>query len=205
MPNETITQYSLKRDQIFNGTTPYVTSFDWEIEFKKAPDVFTEGDLLDDVLNSVFKLRTTQWSAPDIPDAQPMTVNIKGHLFTQPGIAPNYGSVSINLQDNSDLTVTKYVTSLEKAMDDPQTHSTRKRNPADMYFDFNIYQLDPMGNRIQLWACRHAVLAAGATNANQGTSDKQIVGNINLRFQVDFYEIAFEGDSNWEAYKNYEK
>lgn len=195
-----IDQYSMKRNQIFNGTKPYITSYDWEIEFKNAPSVFTQGNLLKDVLNSVFKLRTTQWSAPDIPDAQTLSVNVKGHIFSQPGLAPNYGAVSMSLMDNSDLSVTKYVTSLEKAMDDPETHSTNKRNPADMYFDFNIYQLDPMGARIQMWACRHAILAAAATDAVSGTSDKQIIGRVNLRFQVDFYEIVFKDDSNWSDY-----
>ena len=199
-------QYEMKRSDIFKGTRPYITSFDWEIEFKRAPSVFSEGDLLDSVLNNVFKLRTTQWSAPDIPDAQPMTIMIKGHAYTQPGIAPNYGAVSMNLQDNSDLTVTKYVTNLEKAMDDPETHSTLKKNPADMYFDFNIYQLDPQGERVQMWACRHAILAAASTNAVQGTSDKQIVGNVNLRFQVDFYEIVFPSDVTiWNSYANHVK
>jgi len=196
-------RYSLKRNQIFSGTTPYITSFDWEIDFLRAPKVFSgaDRDLLSSVLNNTFKLRTTQWSAPDIPDAQPMTVMIKGHANTQPGIAPNFGAVSMQLQDNSDLTVTKYVTDLEKAMDDPKTHSTSGMNPADMYFNFNIYQLNPQGDKIQMWACRHAILAAAGTNNNQGTSDKQVVGLVNLRFQVDFFEIVFPSDSTWADYE----
>lgn len=184
--------YDKKYSEIFNnGSDVHATSFDWGITFYEAPNIFTGGKLLDNFLNSNALLKTVGWGAPDIPDSQPLTVNVHGHYLSQPGLVPTNGTVQIRYQDTVSMNITRYYNALIYAMDDPLTHSTNGRSPANFRFGFYIDKLDPAGNTIKRWNCYPCILSSVTGDDNQGTSDKTIQGSITAAFQVDFYKIFY--------------
>ena len=187
--------YELTRGEIYKGTTTFLTHYDWEIDFISAPPVFSDGgsgatDYVDQILNETLRCKTVGWSAIDIPDNEPMQVNIKGHRFSQVGMTSNFGSVTIQAIDDASLSLTKYLVALAKAEDDPETHSTRGRNPGDLHFNFNIYRLNPQGERVLRWKCEHCLLTNKQFDST-GTSEKSIAQQLSLVFMVDFFKIEF--------------
>lgn len=192
--------YELTRGEIYRGTTTFLTHYDWEIQFTNAPSIFLEGEmgatnLIDTILNEALKCKTIGWSAIDIPDNEPMQVNIRGHRFSQVGMTANYGAVTIQAMDDASLSLTKYLVALAKAEDDPDTHSTRGLNPGDLHFDFNIYRLNPQGQKVLRWKCEHCLLTNKQFDST-GTSEKSIAQQLSLVFMVDFFKIEFPKDPN---------
>ena len=200
-------------NEIFdNGTSTLITSYDWHVNFFKAPPVMS-GDTNasgapDKVLNKSFALRTINWQAPDIPGNAMVTANIRGHQISQPGISAWNGQVVFTAQDFADLALTKYFTLLSIAQDDPKNHSTNGRSPNTFRFGFDIYRCNPQGYYIQRWHCDPCIL----TDVNiqpQGTSSKQNAGQVTVVFMVDLFTIQFPKDnmptqstleSNWTDY-----
>lgn len=192
--NKTYTElYTARYDNIFSGTDVIPTSFEWEVTFYKAPAIFTGTDtaLLNGILNNEFKLKTISWTAPDIPDAQLNPIMIHGHRYSQPGMAPNYGAVTFQVQDTVNMNLHKYFTAIQYAMDDPITHSSQYRNPSNFVFGFYIDKLDPMGRSIKRWNCVRALLGPVATDVNTGSSDKNLQGRLTVTFNVDLFKIYY--------------
>ena len=130
----------LKRSDIrTSNTSPFLTTFEWEFEFTKLPDVINGSK---DELNNLMMKRVTSITVPQDPVNTPIAVNIRGHQFSQPGLTPNNGVFAMNFQDFGDQAIQKVFTQLLYAMSDPLTRRMVGGNPNAYKFDCNIYRLD---------------------------------------------------------------
>lgn len=186
--------YNSYSDIYSDGTATLITTYDWMIDFFQAPPIMsgdlTSSDAAERVLNNTFHLRSVSWTAPELPNLNPVVANIKGHQISQAGMGMWSGNVAIQAQDLSDLALTKYFSILTTAMDDPETHSTRGRSPNTFRFGFNIYRLNPQGYMVMRWHCYPSTLT-DVNIVGQGTGTKQDAGMVTVNFMVDHYTIQF--------------
>lgn len=181
----------LKRSDIrTSNTSPFLTTFEWEFEFTKLPDVINGSK---DELNNLMMKRVTSITVPQDPVNTPIAVNIRGHQFSQPGLTPNNGVFAMNFQDFGDQAIQKVFTQLLYAMSDPLTRRMVGGNPNAYKFDCNIYRLDANMTRKKAWICKDCLLGTSDTGEDMN-SDKSPVGQGVVSFVADLVTVEYFDD-----------
>ena len=187
----------LKRSDIrTSNTSPFLTTFEWEFEFTKLPDVINGSK---DELNNLMMKRVTSITVPQDPVNTPIAVNIRGHQFSQPGLTPNNGVFAMNFQDFGDQAIQKVFTQLLYAMSDPLTRRMVGGNPNAYKFDCNIYRLDANMTRKKAWICKDCLLGTSDTGEDMN-SDKSPVGQGVISFVSDITTIEYFDDNGTASY-----
>ncbi len=179
-----------------DNTAPFLTTFEWEFEFTKVPEVISASK---DNLNDLLMKRVTSVTVPQDPVNNPIAVNIRGHQFSQPGLTPNSGVFALTFQDFGDQAIQKVFSQLLYAMSDPLTRRMVGGNPNAFKFDCKIYRLDANMKRKKAWICKECLLGSCDTGEEMN-SDKSPVGQGVVSFVSDITTIEYFNDDGTASY-----
>lgn len=179
-----------------DNTAPFLTTFEWEFEFTKVPDVINASMTN---LNDLLMKRVTSVTVPQDPVNNPIAVNIRGHQFSQPGLTPNSGVFALTFQDFGDQAIQKVFSQLLYAMSDPLTRQMVGGNPNAFKFDCKIYRLDANMKRKKAWICKECLLGSCDTGEEMN-SDKSPVGQGVISFVSDITTIEYFDENGEKSY-----
>lgn len=164
-------------------TSEFITSYEWDFEFDKVPYIIGSNSLKN------LRLRCSQVNTPEEPVSPNMSVNIRGHVFSQIGLVMHAGTFTIVSQDFSDTSVQQPLMKLMYAICDPTTKATIG-SPRDFFFDCRIYQLNAKREIIKVWVCKDCLLQS-VQIADDMTSEKNIIGQTNVMFSTDCFTVEY--------------
>ena len=190
---------SIKRSDIVGGTTrEFLTSYDWNFNFTKVPEIFSTAASVERLLNETLLYRTDSVTVPEDPVAERVQVVIHGHSFSQPGLVPNYGTFGFQVQDFADAQIQAFFTRFAYLTCDPLTKAM-KGYANQFKFNCKITQLDSQRNPIKVWNCKDCLVStANVNDILDGT--KTIVGGIAIVFTSDCYTIEYFNGSDASTY-----
>ena len=196
MPDNTTNSFMdvMKRSKIrvVDTTSELITSYEWDFRFTKIPQVWANGELSNETVKrymELFRCRTNSVVVPEEPQQTPVSVMIRGHQFSQPGMSNNFGQFSFVLQDFADTGIQKELIALQYAMSLP--NSKGMKAPANkFFFNCELFQLDSERRMIKKWICTDCLLIL-ANVVDTMDSSKTAVGQTSVAFSTDFYTIEY--------------
>ena len=179
-------------------TKEFLTSFEWDFKFDRFPDLFgSESGTLADTI----RLRCTNVQTPEEPVNNPVSIEIRGQRYSQPGLVNHYGSFAFVIQDFADTAVQKPFMSLIYEMCDPFTKAMA-RSPKSYMFDCRIFQLNSTREVVKVWVCKDCQIVSAAVTDDM-SGDKTPVGQVSLTFTTDFYTVEYAtGSEDKSTYYN---
>ena len=193
------------RDNIKSSTTAeFLTSFEWDFEFTRMPDMFGSDGSWKNNYGKLFRLRTNSVVTPEEPVNQPISIEIRGQRFSQPGKVEHSGQFSFALQDFADVALQKPLMQLQYETCNPLTKQMG-RHPSQYFFDCKIYQCNSARQPVKVWICKDCLLVACAVT-DEMNGEKTPVGQLQVTFTTDIYTVEYVADpasaDNKSAYYN---
>lgn len=183
----------MKRSRIRNTetTAEIITSYEWDFRFTKVPGLWGGDNPSESTRKymELFRCRTDSVTTPEEPVNQPVSVMIRGHQFSQPGMSNNFGTFGFILQDFADTGIQKDLMALQYAMSLPNTKGM-KDAANRFFFDGELYQLNPERKLIKKWVVKDCLLIQAQVQDAMNSS-KAAVGQTNVSFSTDFYTIEY--------------
>ena len=172
------------RSQIRNrATQEFLTSYEWDFEFVNPPSILGSD------FQKNLRLRCTEVATPEEPQSPNMSVNIRGHIFSQVGMIMHNGAFVLTVQDFSDMALQKPIMEMLYAICDPITKAVNG-SVNDYRFNFKLYQMNAEREIVKVWKCKDCLLQAINVNDSM-TSDKSIIGQMTLNISTDCFTVEY--------------